>query len=55
MKAVNIDWDTDCDMELAKILPAEIEIPSDLKDEDEISEYISDYTGFCHFGFNLVQ
>jgi len=31
-----------------------MDIPDDLDDEDEISDYISDQTGFCHYGFDLV-
>lgn len=51
IKAVNIEWDTD-DTEIA--LPSEILIPDEIKlDTDAISDYISDYTGFCHFGFEL--
>lgn len=51
IKAVNIEWDTD-DAEIA--LPSEILIPDEIKlDTDAISDYISDYTGFCHFGFEL--
>lgn len=52
MKAINILWDTDGeDIDL----PTEIEIPDDidLDDEDAISDYISDLTGFCHNGFDL--
>ena len=54
MKAINIEWDVDYKEDLYS-LPAEIEIPEDLEDEDEISDYISDVTGFCHFGFELVD
>lgn len=50
MKATQIKWDTDGEN---VDLPAEIEIPADMEDEDEISDYISDLTGFCHFGFRL--
>ena len=53
MKAINIKWDTDGDLELLQELPKEIEIPKDMTDEDEISDYISDVTGFCHYGFDL--
>ena len=35
-------------------LPNEIEIPEDLEDDDEISDYFSDVTGFCHKGFEIV-
>lgn len=63
MKAINIKWDTDGDRQLAKELPSEIEIPEELADEvedlndenEEISDYISNVTGFCHFGFDLIE
>lgn len=55
MKAVNIKWDTDGDMELLEKLPTEIEIPEDMEDEEEISDYLSDETGFCHCGFDLAE
>lgn len=35
-------------------LPNEIEIPEDIEDDDEISDYLSDVTGFCHKGFEIV-
>lgn len=54
MKAVNIKWDTDGDDKLFQILPTEMEIPEDMTDEDEISDWLSNETGFCHFGFSLV-
>ena len=51
MKAINIKWDTDGEnIEL----PNEIELPFGMVDEDEISDYISDETGFCHCGFELI-
>ena len=61
MKAVNIKWDTDGDLELLRDLTKEIEIPEYLIDEDtdideyeeEIADYISEVTGYCHFGFDL--
>lgn len=53
MKATNIIWDVDVVEEL-DMLPKEIEIPADIKDDDDmISDYISDVTGFCHYGFEL--
>lgn len=52
MKAVNIQWDVDDPSELEQ-LPTEIEIPDGMDDEDEISDYISDVTDFCHYGFVL--
>lgn len=52
LKAVNIQWDTDGeDVEL----PSEIVLPEGMEDEDEISDYISDETGFCHFGFDIKK
>lgn len=59
MKAINIIWDID-DREDLNTLPSEIEIPEDMIDEagevddDEISDYLSDMTGFCHKGYELV-
>lgn len=64
MKAINIKWDvTDGaeDMtqeeinEILESLPTEIDIPEGMTDEDEISDYLSDETGFCHLGFELIQ
>lgn len=54
MKAVNIDWDVD-DVEDLEYLPTEMEIPTGMWDEDEISDWLSDETGFCHKGFELVD
>lgn len=54
MKAINIKWNTDKDMELLNELPTEVEIPKDMTDEDENSDYLLDRTGFCHDGFELV-
>ena len=58
--AYNIEWDTDNDKALFNQLPKEIEIPEevweeyeDRQDEDIISDYLSDDTGFCLFGFDL--
>ena len=47
MKAINIMWDVDYTEEF-QYLPSEIEIPNEIQDEDKISDYISDFTGFCH-------
>ena len=60
MKAVNIKWDTDGDMEVFDKLPTEIEIPDYLiTDEDDlfddVSDWLSDEVGFCHDGFELVN
>jgi hypothetical protein len=54
MKAINIIWDVDYEEDL-EFLPTEMDIPDYLEDEEEISEYISDETGFCHKGFELVD
>lgn len=54
MKAINIKWDVDYDAD-GECLPTEIDIPADLEDEDEIADYLSDLTGFCHEGFELVD
>lgn len=54
MRAINIAWDVDCDID-GEPLPAEIDIPAGMYDEDEISDYLSDLTGFCHDGFELVD
>ena len=53
MKATNIMWDIDYDDN--GILPTEIEIPNGMTDEDEISDYLSNVTGYCHCGFCLAD
>lgn len=62
LKATNIKWDTDEDLEVFDELPAEMVIPKNLADlykedpEDaleEISDWLSDETGFCHAGFEI--
>ena len=32
----------------------EIDIPESINTMDDISNYISDETGFCNFGFDMV-
>lgn len=54
MKAINILWDVDGD-EIGLELPDVIEIPEGMRDEEEISDFLSDSTGFCHCGFSLVD
>lgn len=54
MKAVNIIWDVDSKDDL-EFLPQEINIPDGMTDEDEISDYLSDTTGYCHKGFELEK
>ena len=60
MKATNIAWDTDGDMELLQDLPTEMEIPEEFKTEneddmdfDEIADWLSDQTGFCVYEFKI--
>ena len=48
--AVNIIWDTDGeDVDL----PTEIEIPDYLIEDEDISDFITEATGFCHNGFTI--
>ena len=51
MKAANIKWNTDGDKKTLRYLPKKMEIPSGMYDLDDISDYLSDETGFCHDGF----
>lgn len=53
MIAKNIKWDTNGDKELLQDLPAAMTIPDNMTD-DVICDWISDQTGFCHFGFELA-
>lgn len=56
MKAINIEWDVDCEEDLQN-LPTEIDIP-DWIEEDEyegICDYITDVTGYCHIRHDLVK
>lgn len=60
--ATNIEWDIDLEdgesYEEVKEeigLPDKIMIPENITDEDEISDYVSEITGFCHYGFDLVE
>ncbi len=64
LKAINIKWDTDGDMEVFNDLPTEMIIPDELEKlykEDseyafeEISDYLSDEIGFCHAGFEIEK
>lgn len=51
--------------EILSTLPTEVEIPDNLIDDDEdfeedyyysdISDWLSDEYGFCHYGFELVN
>ncbi len=57
--AHDIRWDTDGDMKLFKTLPQEIEIPDEIWEDydngndEALSDYVSDVTGFCHYGFEI--
>ncbi len=51
--AYDIKWDTDGDQEILDSLPKEIRIPDGMVDDEEISDHLSDETGFCHAGFKL--
>ena len=52
MKATNILWDVDVEEDLES-LPKEIDIPGGMEDDDEISDYLSEVTGYCHKGYSL--
>lgn len=54
-KATNIQWDTDGDKAVLESLPTEIQIPDGMTDEDDIADYISEKTGFCHYGFTIEE
>lgn len=67
MKITNIKWDTDGDKELLKTLPTEIDITEEFNFEeygfagdfdeeqflDDISDWLTDTYGYCHFGFEI--
>lgn len=53
LKVTNILWDTDYDDDGE--LPTEIDIPEGMTDEDEISDYLSEVTGYCHQGYVLER
>ena len=64
LKAINIKWNTDGDKEVLNELPTEMIIPDELeemykKDKEyaleEISDWLSDETGFCHDGFEIEK
>ena len=64
LKAVDIKWDvTDYDddefddeaCEVLESLPTEMDIPEGMTDPDEISDWLSDETRFCHDGFRIVD
>lgn len=65
MKITNIKWDTDGDMKILKSLPKEIDITdefdvNDYEDDedkllDDISDWLPDTYGYCHFGFEIER
>ena len=58
MKATNIEWDVNGyeeEGDVLQMLPDEINVPEGMTDEEEISDYISDETGFCHNGYVLIN
>lgn len=56
MKATNIIWDVDAEDEVTTDeLPKEVKIPDGMTDEEEISDYITNETGFCHKGFSIEE
>lgn len=64
LKAINVKWDTDGDKEVFNELPTEMIIPDELEEmykEDreyaleEISDWLSEETGFCHDGFEVEK
>lgn len=64
LKAVDIKWDVTDDgidesddeaCEILESLPTEMDIPEGMTDPDEISDWLSDETGFCHYSFRLVD
>lgn len=64
LKAINIKWDTDGDEEVLQDSPTEMIIPDELAEyysadreyaTEEISDWLSEETGFCHDGFEIVK
>lgn len=53
LRATNILWDIDYDDNGEP--PKEIDIPEGMTDEDEITDYLSDVTGYCHQGYVLEK
>ena len=61
MYAINIEYDTDGelidDLPDRVLIPAGMTefvlIPAGMTEFDDISDYITEITGFCHYGFDL--
>lgn len=49
-RTVGVEWDTDGMDEEELDLPSEVEVPSDI-DEDQVSDWLSDLYGFCVKGW----
>lgn len=52
MKATDIEWDAG---RFSDELPREIRIPDGIVDVEDISDYITNLTGFTHKGFRLID
>lgn len=50
--AYDIQWETDYEEDKDN-LPTEIEIPDNITEESDITEYLSDVTGYLHNGYKL--
>ena len=51
----DIQWDTDGDENIAAALPKCMMVPEGMSDKEEISDWISNETEFCHKGFKLID
>lgn len=51
--AYDINWDTDDDQDALASLPTEMTVPRPLTNFNSISDWLTESTGFCHFGFKL--
>lgn len=54
MRAININW-VGKDVDKVVDLPTEIDVPQDLKDFDEISDWLTSEFGFLNYGFELEE
>lgn len=63
IKAINIKWDVVdsaedmAESEIKEILgtlPTEVEIPKEIDFED-VSDWLSETYGFCHYGFDIAD
>ena len=54
LNAVNIEWVVDLAEDLVS-LRNEVQIADGMTDTEEISDYLSNLTGFCHRGFGLKE